>query len=169
MAVNRKIGEEKPINIMENANRVWLRILLLLASVYGPLGQSVFAQDSNAYASPNFVLILSDDQSWVGTSVAMMASRTDSASDFFRTPQLERLAAEGMVFSDGYAPAPQCSPSRHSIQFGKSPARLRNTCHNRTRNPCRTEISIAQMIKATNPNYATAHFGNRLNWRVNWR
>ena len=114
---------------------------------------------ANVSKPPNFVLILSDDQSWAGTSVPMMSNRPGTASDFFQTPNIERLAREGMRFSSGYAPAPVCSPTRHSIQLGKTPARLRNTCHNQNRSHCEGEISIAQMLKGANPNYVTGHFG----------
>ena len=47
-----------------------------------------------------------------------------SASDFYETPNLEKLAKKGMVFSNAYASAPVCAPSRYSIQFGQAPARL---------------------------------------------
>ncbi|MHC5056941.1 MAG: sulfatase-like hydrolase/transferase [Planctomycetota bacterium] len=121
------------------------------------------AQPSAAEASrprePNIILILTDDQGWTDTSVRMMAGREDSRSDFYRTPHLERMAAGGMVFSSAYSPAPVCGPSRHSIQFGKCPARLRNTCHSKGAAGCRDEVSIAQAVKAANPRYVTAHFG----------
>jgi len=110
-------------------------------------------------AKPNIVLILTDDQGWADTSVPMIKGREDSRSDFYRTPALERLAREGMVFSNAYSPAPVCSPARHSIQFGKTPARLRNTCHIATAAGCPHEVSIARMIKGVDPSYATAHFG----------
>ena len=73
---------------------------------------------------PNIILILTDDQGWTGTSVQMAAQREDSRSDYHRTPNLEKLAADGMRFSNAYAPAAVCSPTRHAIQWGKSPARL---------------------------------------------
>ncbi len=111
-------------------------------------------------AKPNIILILTDDQGWTDTSVQMMADRPDSKSDFYQTPNLERLAREGMRFSSGYISAPQCSPTRVSIQFGKTPARLKQTHnHDLIGSDCRDEISTAQMIKAWNPNYGTAHFG----------
>ena len=50
-----------------------------------------------------------------------------SKSDYYRTPQLELLAARGMRFSNAYAPHPNCSPSRYSILTGKSPAQLHMT------------------------------------------
>jgi len=108
---------------------------------------------------PNFILFLVDDLGWTDTSVAMVRGRPESRSDFYRTPALERLARQGIVFSSAYAPAPVCSPTRHSIQFGKTPARLHNTCHVRGAANCKDEKSIAQMLKEIDPAYATAHFG----------
>ena len=74
--------------------------------------------------SPNFILILADDQGWNGTSVKMMHNDLGSKSDYYETPNLELLAQSGIRFSDAYASAPVCAPSRYSIQFGKTPARL---------------------------------------------
>jgi len=108
---------------------------------------------------PNMILFLTDDQGWVDTSVQMMRSRPDSKSDYYQTPNLERLAREGMVFSNAYSPAPICVPTRHSIQFGKTPSRLRNTGHYTGVNHCENERSIAQVLKAADSNYVTAHFG----------
>lgn len=75
-------------------------------------------------AAQNIVLILSDDQGWTGSSVQMDSRVPTSVSDLYLTPNLERLAAEGMRFSNAYAPAPNCSPTRMSIQTGKTAARL---------------------------------------------
>ena len=85
---------------------------------------AVFCQ---AQRRPNFVLVLADDQSWNGTSLRMDPARPDSRSDFHLTPRLETLAKSGMTFSQGYAPAPKCSPSRISILTGKTNARLHFT------------------------------------------
>ena len=68
-----------------------------------------------AQAPPSFVVILSDDQSWVGSSVLMMPGEPHSRSDYLRTAALERLARSGMTFTDGYAPAPFCCPTRRSL------------------------------------------------------
>ncbi len=112
---------------------------------------------------PNIILILSDDQGWPGSSVQMSASRDDSRSDYYRTPHLEKLAAGGMRFSNAYAPAAVCSPTRHAIQWGKSPARLGITFN--TGNPPRINgsPSIAQLLKRVDPHYATGHFGK---WHI---
>ena len=45
-------------------------------------------------------------------------------SDFYETPNLDQLAAEGMLFTQSYAAAAICSPSRAALLTGKYPARL---------------------------------------------
>ena len=112
-------------------------------------------------ASPNFILILADDQGWNGTSVKMMHNEPGSKSDYFETPNLELLAERGIRFSDAYAAAPVCAPSRYSIQFGKTPARLSlirvgmNTDHIDHEG----FTSIPKALKKINSLYRTAHFG----------
>ena len=121
---------------------------------------------ANGWAAdkPNFILFYTDDQGWTDTSVQMLAGRPDSRSDFYQTPSLERMAKRGMVFSNAYACAPTCTPSRAGIQFGKTPCQLRQTVvHDVLAKErgidCKDEVSIAQMIKRVDPNYVTAHFG----------
>ncbi len=110
---------------------------------------------------PNFILILADDQGWNGTSVQMMDNQPLSKSDYHQTPNLEILASNGMRFSSAYASAPVCSPSRYSIQFGQTPARLQmirvgmNTSHINHK----TEYTIPKLLRKVNPLYKTAHFG----------
>src|SRR5690348_8581814 len=65
---------------------------------------------------PNFVFILADDLGW--KDLACYGSR------FYETPNLDRLAKQGMRFTNAYAAAPLCSPTRASIMTGKYPARL---------------------------------------------
>lgn len=129
-----------------------------------------------AAETPNIVLILTDDQGWTGTSVQFDDGVADSRSDFYQTPALERLASEGMRFSNAYAPHPNCSPTRLSIQTGKSPALMRMTDiigrtkgifyeDNRLIPPQHindipaAELTIAELIKAARPEYVTGHFG----------
>jgi arylsulfatase A-like enzyme len=68
---------------------------------------------------PNIVLILADDLGWADTSVY--------GGDLVETPHLEKLAAGGVRFTEAYAAAPICSPTRASIMTGKWPARLHMT------------------------------------------
>ncbi len=79
---------------------------------------------SGRAVAQNVVFILSDDQGWTGSSLQMDSRVPDSSSDLYRTPNIERLATQGMRFSNAYSPAPNCSPTRMSIQTGKTAARL---------------------------------------------
>ena len=111
--------------------------------------------------SPNFIFILADDQGWNGTSVKMIEGNELSKSDYYETPNIERIASKGIIFSNAYASAPVCAPSRYSIQFGQTPARLRmirvgmNTEHI----DHESKISIPKELKKINPSYNAAHFG----------
>ncbi|OGV70952.1 MAG: hypothetical protein A2283_17365 [Lentisphaerae bacterium RIFOXYA12_FULL_48_11] len=68
---------------------------------------------------PNFVFILIDD----------MGQRDVGCygSKIHETPNIDKLASQGMLFTDGYAACPVCSPTRASIMTGKYPARLHLT------------------------------------------
>jgi len=118
----------------------------------------------SAVERPNIVIFYVDDLGWADTSVRMMESDPNSASDFYQTPHLAALAKRGMKFSNAYAPAPTCTPSRKSIQFGKTPGRLGYTfVHDvlalQRKLEWKDETSLADVVKAADPNYITAHFG----------
>ena len=65
---------------------------------------------------PNFVFFLIDDMGWQDLGCY--------GSTFYETPNVDRLAAQGMRFTDAYAACPVCSPTRASIMTGRYPARL---------------------------------------------
>jgi arylsulfatase A-like enzyme len=65
---------------------------------------------------PNIILILIDDLGWRDLSCY--------GSTFYETPNLDQLAASGMLFTDAYASSPVCSPTRASILSGKYPANV---------------------------------------------
>src|SRR5215813_2546701 len=73
----------------------------------------------SAADKPNFVLIFADD---LGISDLSCYGRRDQP-----TPNLDRMAAEGMRFTCGYCSQPICSPSRAGILTGKTPGRLHLT------------------------------------------
>ncbi|MEA1876374.1 MAG: sulfatase [Bacteroidota bacterium] len=69
---------------------------------------------------PNFVFFLVDDLGYMDVGF-------NNPETFYETPNLDQLAAEGVVFTDGYAACPVCSPTRASIMTGKYPARINTT------------------------------------------
>jgi arylsulfatase A-like enzyme len=109
---------------------------------------------------PNIILILTDDQGWNNTEMLMIPSRPDTCSDYYLTPNFKRLADAGMIFSRAYAPHPVCSPSRHAIQFGMTPAKLKKTSNRAVHYPEPFPVrSIPQVLKSIDPAYRAAHFG----------
>jgi arylsulfatase A-like enzyme len=69
---------------------------------------------------PNVVFVLADD-------LGFMDVRPNNPDTLYDTPNLDRLAARGMRFSNGYAACPVCSPSRYSLQTGRYPTRAKLT------------------------------------------
>lgn len=67
----------------------------------------------------NIVFILIDDMGWRDLGCY--------GSEYYESPNIDKLSKEGMTFSDAYAASPVCSPSRASILTGKYPARIQVT------------------------------------------
>jgi arylsulfatase A-like enzyme len=133
-------------------------LVLLLFGASLVAGRAVAAPSTGL--PPSFILVLSDDQSWVGTSQEMIPGRPETASDYHRTPQLERLAARGMLFTDGYAPAPYCCPTRRSLQVSQTPARHEYQVDRKGwTDVYRRQLNIPRMLKAADARYRTAHLG----------
>ncbi len=80
---------------------------------------SVVRAGAGAKRRPNVVFILADDLGWAQVGCY--------GNGFYETPNIDRLAREGMRFTDAYAACPVCSPTRASIMTGKYPARLHIT------------------------------------------
>jgi len=116
------------------------------------------------YSRPNIIFILIDDLGWkdVGYHVSRL----------YETPNIDKLAEEGMRFSAAYAACPVCSPTRSSIMTGKYPARLNQTdwIPGRGDNPENKflqvddlnylpleEVTIAERLKEAG--YVTCHIG----------
>jgi arylsulfatase A-like enzyme len=89
--------------------------LLTLSLVLGA------ANAAAATERPNIVLILADDLGWLDLGC--------QGNRHIETPHIDRLASQGMRFTDAYSAAPVCSPTRASILTGQAPARLRITNH----------------------------------------
>lgn len=73
----------------------------------------------NEKQPPNFVFILADDMGYSQVGCY--------GSNYYQTPNIDKLAEQGMQFTNAYAACPVCSPTRASIMTGKYPARLHLT------------------------------------------
>ena len=87
---------------------VFFSIMIVLCSI------CAFAQSKTA-DTPNVVFILIDDMGWKDTSYM--------GSSFYRTPNIDKLASESLVFTRGYAGASNCAPSRAVLMSGMSAPR----------------------------------------------
>ena len=143
-------------------SRCFLAALLAGAGLLGggPAGAGPAARAAEpAPGRPNIVVILTDDQ---GYGDLGCYGATEVA-----TPHLDRMAAEGMRFTDFYVAAPFCSPSRAALLTGRLPVRcgvpyvLFPTEH--TGLPPE-EITLAEMLRSAG--YATALVGK---WHLGWR
>jgi arylsulfatase A len=127
-------------------NRIVLFALLILAT-----GVDLPAESDER--QPNVLIIYSDDQGSV--DVNCYGSRD------LHTPNLDRLAAEGVRFTQMYAPSAICSASRAGLMTGRFPARAGvpgNVSSNRgIAGMPTTEVTIAEMLGAAG--YATGHVG----------
>ena len=94
-----------------------MRALLLLGL---SLSACVSPREAAAPARrPNILFVMIDDLGWMDLRV--------QGNDRFRTPNIDKLATEGTRFTDFYAAAPVCSPTRAACVTGLAPARLQVT------------------------------------------
>ena len=133
----------------------------LTALVLTVLATALPAQ--NAGRPPNVIVILVDD--WGTTDLGCYGSK------LYETPNIDRLASEGVRFTTGYSACTVCSPTRAALMTGKYPARLHLTDwiaghgrpHAKLRIPDWTkfmkheEVTLAEQFKAAG--YVTASIG----------
>src|SRR3954452_10988653 len=76
---------------------------------------SIHMQAQNAGGKPNIIYIMTDD---LGFADLSCYGRKD-----YQTPQLDKLASQGILFTNAYAAAPVCTPTRVAYMTGKYPSR----------------------------------------------
>lgn len=105
-----------PRLVLMAGNLLMTRTLIsLLVSFAALLGCSGTSPEQPTEPPPNFIVIFADDLGYGDLS--------SYGSERIRTPRLDQMAAEGIRFTDFYAAAPFCSPSRASILTGRYPVR----------------------------------------------
>ena len=108
--------------------------------------------DPDLSGKPNFVVVLTDDQGYEDTGCY--------GSPDIDTPNLDRMAAEGVRFTDFYSAAPSCTPSRAALMTGCYPQRvsLPNVIGPKSNIGIHAdEVTLAEMLRAQG--YATACYG----------
>lgn len=89
---------------------------IVISAILIILSTSCFKEQSQVAGKPNILFCISDDQSWIHTSYA--------GEKAISTPGFDRLAREGIYFSNAFCASPSCSPSRGSIITGQEMWRL---------------------------------------------
>ncbi|MCA9068433.1 MAG: sulfatase-like hydrolase/transferase, partial [Planctomycetaceae bacterium] len=151
-----------PCHLRCNKTTLTLAVFVVCVSqsIYTP---TVVAQTNKR---PNIVLIMADDLGWKDLHC--------QGNPVLKTPRIDSLAKQGVRFSNAYAAAPVCSPTRAALITGLAPARLHITQHgadgkqfwpeDRVIQPPSTRsdlphenITLAERLKAVG--YATGFFG----------
>jgi len=96
----------------------WAAASAVLGGCRGFAGASARSQRRRP---PNVLLVMIDDLGWTDLHC--------QGNEALETPNIDRLATQGMRFTDAYSAAPVCSPTRAAIMTGQSPARLAITNH----------------------------------------
>ncbi|MFE5210567.1 sulfatase [Streptomyces sp. NPDC056600] len=108
---------------------------------------------------PNILFILGDDLGWADLSVY--------GAPHIRTPHLDRLAAQGVRFTNAYSGSATCSPTRFSLYTGRYPGRtkggLAEPIGNRSQGLDPHHPTLASLLKKAG--YATALIGK---WHCGW-
>lgn len=106
---------------------------------------------------PNIIIMLADDAGY--------SDFGSYGSEHIRTPNVDRLAAEGVRFTDFYAAAPNCSPSRAGLLTGRFPSRIGVYNYIDDDSPMHLpigEVTLAELLKTAG--YQTGVFGK---WHLN--
>jgi arylsulfatase A-like enzyme len=133
--------------------------LAAIAAIWLPAIAPLPAADAAPPSRPNIVFLLTDDMGYGDPNCY--------GGNFAPTPNIDRLAREGVRFTQFYCASPICSPSRTGFLTGTYPPRWRITSFLQTRKGNRAcdqadfldpkAPSLARTLKAAG--YATGHFG----------
>lgn len=97
---------------------------------------------------PNIILIMTDDQGWYDVGF--------NGNTQIKTPWIDLLASNGVIFDRFYSASAECSPTRASVITGRNPLRVNIPFANKGHLK-EEEITIPEILKKKG--YATGHFG----------
>lgn len=147
--------------------------IILLLFLCGSFSCQTEKQKTFNEGRPNIIFIVVDDLGWADLGCY--------GADLHETPNIDKLAEESLIFTNSYAAAPVCSPTRASLMTGKYPARLNFTIWSEAASPAERrnqerykflppqtienlpfeEITVAEKLKENG--YLTAHIGK---WHI---
>ncbi len=156
---------ESGMQDMNDRRKTWYRLTATVAAVLLAASVAAAAENSATPGRLNILFLLVDDLGWADLGCY--------GADLHETPHLDRLAKSAVRFTNAYAAAPVCTPTRAAILTGKHPARLRMTVwREATQTPPRNrkvippvvradlpheEVTLAEVLQAAS--YLTAHVG----------
>ncbi len=108
-----------------------------------------------AERKPNFLFIYTDDQRWDAMGVVQREQGERARFPWFQTPNMDRLASEGVRFRNAFVTLPLCAPSRAAFLTGRY-NHLNGIANNRTPFPT-NNVTHASLMRAAG--YATAYIG----------
>jgi arylsulfatase A len=134
--------------IMQKLIRKAMPGILIIVLAFGCKQQN---SQKTLLEKPNILIMIADDMGYADLGCYGGASNT---------PNLDQLARSGILFTDFYAAAPNCSPSRSGLLTGRAPSRTGIYNYRPPNHPMHLrdeEITIAEVLK--DAGYQTSHFG----------
>ncbi len=138
---------------MNNTFKIFLMTGFALSrSVFAETPAATATTDAKALALPNIVVVMADDMGW-GDSAAY-------GHKFIKSPSIDKLAARGVKFTQGYSACGVCSPSRSAVLTGRTPYRngvWRHLSGIHKAHLRASEITYPELLKGIG--YETCHVG----------
>jgi len=136
-----------------NTRNLIIKFFLRIVFIFSLLNISCSDTNQSKSKQPNFIILLADDLGY---------SDLNCYGGKAITPNIDKLAGNGIKFTDFYAPVPNCSPSRVGLLTGRFPARTGMYSYRPEwgKHPMHLkmeEITIPEILKQYG--YQTAHFG----------
>ncbi|WP_289063282.1 sulfatase-like hydrolase/transferase [uncultured Zobellia sp.] len=129
--------------------KLFVTVFFIISMLFGCSEKSKKSEAaSDDKERPNIILLMADDQGWGDTGY--------NGHPHLKTPNLDQMASNGVVFERFYAASAVCSPTRGSVMTGRHPLRY-GICHANCGHIKSQEITLGEMVKSVG--YTTGHFG----------